>query len=237
MEFLVQKLDYELYQLLFVQKDLETSKNVWQKVVNNPVFLNMAIRVVEKENGASFLAPTIVFLMLNNPSIVSKDIYDALVNTLFNNPDLTTGIVVDNEVLDYLSLVIRNNENIITERWKRVIFNRIQKSHGLYEQLSLVNYNAISSNGYVALNYQNGNFCVSLREDEYKSINNNSHFTIINEPRIKDARDFRYQILSNPSFSDTEKEYVSRLIKMDALMLEQLNKPEQANENIRRVAI
>ena len=30
MEFLVQKLDYELYQLLFVQKDLETSKNVWQ---------------------------------------------------------------------------------------------------------------------------------------------------------------------------------------------------------------
>ena len=32
MEFLVQKLDYELYQLLFVQKDLETSKNIWQKV-------------------------------------------------------------------------------------------------------------------------------------------------------------------------------------------------------------
>ena len=74
-------------------------------------------------------------------------------------------------------------------------------------------------------------------EDEYKSINNNSHFTIINEPRIKDARDFRYQILNNPSFSDTEKEYVSRLIRTDALMLEQLNKPEQANENIRRVAI
>ena len=61
MEFLVQKLDYELYQLLFVQKDLETSKNVWQKVVNNTVFLNMAIKVEEKENGASFLAPTIVF--------------------------------------------------------------------------------------------------------------------------------------------------------------------------------
>ena len=103
--------------------------------------------------------------------------------------------------------------------------------------MPLVSYNTLSSNGDVVLNYQNGDFCVSLREDEYNSINNNSHFNIINEPRIKDARDFRYQILSNPSFSDTEKEYVSRLIRTDALMLEQLNRLEQPKEHIRRVAI
>ena len=237
MEFLVQKLDYELYQLLFVQKDLETSKNVWQKVVNNTVFLNMAIKVEEKENGASFLAPTIVFLILNNPSIVSKDIYDALVKTIFNNPGLTTGIAVDNEVVDYMSLILRNNDATITDKGKRVIYDRIEANYGLYEQMPLVSYNTLSSNGDVVLNYQNGDFCVSLREDEYNSINNNLHYTIINEPRIKDARDFRYQILSNPSFSDTEKEYVSRLIRTDALMLEQLNASEQPNENIRRVAI
>ena len=39
MEFLVQKLDYELYQLIFVQKDLEKVKNIWQKVINNEAFL------------------------------------------------------------------------------------------------------------------------------------------------------------------------------------------------------
>ena len=177
------------------------------------------------------------FLILNNPSIVSKDIYDALVKTIFNNPGLTTGIAVDNEVVDYMSLILRNNDATITDKGKRVIYDRIEANYGLYEQMPLVNYNAISSNGDVVLNYQNGDFCVSLREDEYNSINNNLHFNIINEPRIKDARDFRYQILSNPSFSDTEKEYVSRLIKTDALMLEQINASEQPNENIRRVAI
>ena len=235
MKFLVQKLDYELYQLIFVQKDLEKVKNIWQKVINNEAFLKLAIKV--EENNTSFIAPTIVFLILNNPSIVSKDIYDALVKTIFNNPGLTTGIVVDNEVVDYMSLILRNNDATITDKGKRVIYDRIEANYGLYEQMPLVNYNAISSNGDVVLNYQNGDFCVSLREDEYNSINNNLHFNIINEPRIKDARDFRYQILSNPSFSDTEKEYVSRLIKTDALMLEQINASEQPNENIRRVAI
>ena len=234
MEFLVQKLDYELYQLIFVQKDLEKVKNIWQKVINNEAFLKLAIKV--EENNTSFIAPTIVFLILNNPSIVSKDIYEEIIKTIFNNPNLAIGILIDEEVIDYFVAILKNSDIFISQKGKKIIFDRIKNNYGLYEQMPLVSYNTISSNGEILLNYQNGDFCVSLREDEYNSINNNSHFTIINEPRIKDARDFRYQILSNPSFSDTEKEYVSRLIKTDALLLEQLITKE-SNVNIRRVAV
>lgn len=237
MEFLVQKLDYELYQLLFIQKDLEIVKNVWQKVVKNKGFLKLAMRVEEKENGLSFLAPTIVFLMLNNPSIISKDIYDTLIKTIFNNPNLTTGIVIDKEVIDYLTIILRNHNVAITKKRKKAIFDRIENSYGLFEQIPLVGYNSISSNGDVVLNYQNGDISISLSIDEYESINNNSHITIINTPRIKDTKDFRYQILSNPNFSDTEKEYVSSLIKAETSMLEQLEEKENQKEYLRRVAI
>ena len=237
MEFLVQKLDYELYQLLFIQKDLEIVKNVWQKVVKNKGFLNMAIKVEEKENGLSFLAPTIVFLILNNPSIISKDIYDTLIKTIFNNPNLTAGIVIDNQVVDYLALVLRNHDVTMTEKRKKVIFDRIEDNYGLFEQIPLVSYNPISSNGNVVLNYQNGDISISLSVDEYKAMYKNSNITIVNEERRKNAKDFRYQILSNPNFSNAEKEYVSSLIKTEVLILEQLEEKEKQKEYLRRVAI
>ena len=110
MKVLTEKLDYQLYEEMFVNKDLSKVRELWKAICENPVFLREAMEIDKIANSSvlSFRAPMICFMMLRLPASVPEYFYSNLVDLVIRRQDVASSIDIHGTYIDFLSLVLGN---------------------------------------------------------------------------------------------------------------------------------
>ena len=107
MKMLIEKLDYDLFDMMFRKHDFNSAHDLWSHIAKNSGVLTEAMCVDEMPNSMcpTFRAPMICFMMLKFPNSIPKGLYDKLVDIVIRRRDIASSIVVGDNNLDFLSLV------------------------------------------------------------------------------------------------------------------------------------
>lgn len=218
MKILTEKLDYDLFDMMFRKHDSNSVHDLWEQIINNPGILKEAMQIDEIKNSMcpTFRAPMICFMMLKFPNSVPADLYDKLVDMVIRRRDIATSIMIGDSHLDFLSLVLMNNENKLDDYQRNLIINLVRDNYGLEEEKRFVSYDELleMESPTVARLSANG-LDISVSEYEYELFQagevKKAHVT----RGYKTGNDYRKELVNNASFSDWERDYVAQKVEQD----------------------
>lgn len=238
MKFLVQKIDYQLYSLIFKENNLDAAHEVWQSILNNEAFLNIAIQFDEKGKSKYFVAPTIVFLILNNPNLLPVDIYLKLVDKIFNNIDIVLNFSYFDVTFDYILMILRNNSLKLNSKNKQKLLAYIYKILNVGGITESVQYNSISNGKDILATFNRGNTTINLDELEYDILTNQGHIDIVKQKiLVSKLREYYFAIFNNPSFLEDEKDTILKRIQNIYLLVSALSNEDEVEVCTTRLAI
>lgn len=238
MKFLVQKLDYQLYSLIFKENHLDDAVEVWQNVVGNEAFLKRAMQIDELDNKKFFVAPTIVFLILNNPSLVSEDVYLGLIDIIFNNLDMVLNVSYNNFNFDYILMILRNNSLKLSAKNKQRLISHIFRLTNLNNDTDCILYGKLVSGGENVATFKNGKTAINLDEFECSFLSSNGQINIIKQKLLLSRlREYYYAIFSNPNFIDDEKEIILKKIQNIYMLISALTNDDEIEITTTKLAI
>ena len=92
MKMLIEKLDYDLFDMMFRKHDFNSAHDLWSHIAKNSGVLTEAMCVDEIPNSMcpTFRAPMICFMMLKFPNSIPKGLYDKLVDKVIRRRDIAT---------------------------------------------------------------------------------------------------------------------------------------------------
>lgn len=225
MKILTEKLDYQLYDLIFIKNDYESARKLWNSVCQNPVFLKEAIVPTKVDNSGilSFRAPMITFMILRFPNLVQAEIYQAVADMVIKRRDIATTIAVAGKHFDFLTLVLKNSDWHLEKYQKDFIMQRVTNSFGVEEEKSIVSYNElIEMESPVVARMVVGDLDVRVTEYEWEMFTNGEVKNVNRVRKYKDSQDYRDSIIANANFQESEKEYVLDKIEQDEQEFRQL---------------
>ena len=238
MKFLVQKLDYELYNLIFKENNLDAAIDIWQSIVDNEAFLKAAMQIGELDNKKCFVAPTIVFLILNNPSLVKEDVYLSLIDIIFNNLDMVLNVSYNNFNFDYILMILRNNSLKLSAKNKQRLISHIFRLANLNNDTDCILYGKLVSGGENVATFKNGKTAINLDEFECRILSSNGQINIIKQKLLLSRlREYYYAIFSNPNFIDVEKEIILKKIQNIYLLANALESADEMEITTTKLAI
>lgn len=218
MKKLIEKLDYQLFEAMFVKKDLEETEKLWQAIRCNPLFLNdgMEIEMMKNSTVLSFRAPFICFMILRFPASVPKGIYEKLVDTVIRRKDVASSIFVAGTYLDFLTLILENPNLSLTEYQKNQIMHSIAYGYGIEENKLQVCYNELlDMESPVVAKFASDGLDVEVSEYEHEMFLNGEVKNASSVRRYKSAIDYRNRIGNNSNFTDFERAMVNERINQD----------------------
>ena len=218
MKILTEKLDYDLFAAMFIEQDEEKVQTMWENICKNSVFLIEAIQIDNVTNGMcpTFRAPMICFMMLKFPNTVPRHLYEKLVDIVIRRTDIANSIYVGGIYLDFLSLILANNEYMIPDYQKERILNMVQSGYGLEEEKRFVTYDELlEMDSPVVAKLVAGDLEILVNEYAYESFQAGEVKHIGISRKYKGSIDYRSNIIINSSFSESEKAYVLERINQD----------------------
>ena len=218
MKILTEKLDYDLFAAMFIEQDEEKVQTMWENICKNSGFLIGAIQIDNVTNGMcpTFRAPMICFMMLKFPNTVPRCLYEKLVDTVIRRTDIANSIYVGGIYLDFLSLILANNEYMIPDYQKERILNMVQSGYGLEEEKRFVTYDELlEMDSPVVAKLVAGDLEILVNEYAYESFQAGEVKHIGISRKYKGSIDYRSNIITNSSFSESEKAYVLERINQD----------------------
>ncbi len=218
MKILTEKLDYDLFVAMFIEQDEEKVQTMWENICKNSGFLIDAIQIDNVTNGMcpTFRAPMICFMMLKFPNTVPRYLYEKLVDTVIRRTYIANSIYVGGIYLDFLSLILANNEYMIPDYQKERILNMVQSGYGLEEEKRFVTYDELlEMDSPVVAKLVAGDLEILVNEYAYESFQDGEVKHIGISRKYKGSIDYRSNIITNSSFSENEKAYVLERINQD----------------------
>lgn len=213
MKLITSKLDYELYRNLFIKKDLEETKKLWDAICQNPVFLREAIRVQGKGN---FLAPTICFMILKFPKDVDDVIYQNLAATIINSSSVVSSLRVGKTLIDFLALIMGNKDLKLNDYQKKLIIDGVVRNYGMEEDRVEVSYDELLDfESLTVARFKNDALDISVSEYEKEVFDKDEVLIVQKSKRYKQALDYRREILDNGNFDEVTKDMVAKRIEQD----------------------
>lgn len=218
MKMLIEKLDYDLFDMMFRKHDFNSAHDLWSHIAKNSGVLTEAMCVDEMPNSMcpTFRAPMICFMMLKFPNSIPKGLYDKLVDRVIRRRDIASSIVVGDNNLDFLSLVLMNDKNILNNYQKEQIISLVRDNYGLEEEKRFVSYDELlemESPMVARLRADGLDICVS--EYEYELFKDGEVKKAQVTRGYKTSNDYRKKIVTNGNFSKWERDYVAQKIEYD----------------------
>lgn len=218
MKVLTEKLDYQLYEEMFVNKDLSKVRELWKAICKNPVFLSEAMEIDKIANSSvlSFRAPMICFMMLRLPASVPEYFYSNLVDLVIRRQDVASSIDIHGTYIDFLSLVLGNCNLKLEDYQKDKIMDLISSNYGFEENKLSVNYTELlAMESPVVARLHAKDLDVSVSEYEYEAFFNGEVKSADVTRRYKTASDYRTNALKNTSFSEFDRDMILTRINQD----------------------
>lgn len=218
MKILTEKLDYDLFEKMFIEQDLEGAHALWQNVCKNSAFLREAMQIEDVKDGMcpTFRAPMICFMILKFPNSVTKELYEKLVDLVIRRRDVASSINIGDNYLDFLSMILMNSDVKLNDYQKSLIINLVQDNYGINEDKKAVSYDELLDiESPLVVKFSGNGLEISVSEYEYESLQKGEVKKARNIRRYKDGNDYRKKIVTNPNFSELEKKYVAERIEQD----------------------
>ena len=176
MKRIVSKVDYELYQR--GQVDPRLALDLWFGICKNISFIESAIEIKQDNNGEKcFFAPAICHMILSNPWDVDKKLYDRLVLTLLNNPDLNKISVFGN--MTFLCLIIFNGAFGFDDWYLHLTSDGInKKTQEKHFEVKRVIYDEVLNDGNVSMSYKNNDLDISLSDSEIERFSKGDYISL-----------------------------------------------------------
>ncbi len=220
MKYLTEKVDYQLYESLFIDKDLEETKKLWVQICKNPVFLRESIEIDAIANSPilSFRGPTICFMMLQYPESVPNEIYKKLVDLIIRRRDIVDNIWMYDNYISFLALLLENKDLKMTDYQRARIMDRVAGDFGFEENTTYVVYSdLLEMESPNVAHFAAGDLYISVSEYEYESFLNGEVKKTGAARKYRDQGDYRIRIMGNNNFTDIEKRSVLELIDADEM--------------------
>lgn len=224
MKVLTEKLDYQLYEEMFVNKDLSKVRELWKAICENPVFLSEAMEIDKIANSSvlSFRAPMICFMMLRLPASVPEYFYSNLVDLVIRRQDVASSIDIHGTYIDFLSLILDNGNLKLEDYQKDKIMTLISSNYGVEENKLSVNYTELlAMESPVVARIHAKDLDVSVNEYEYEAFFNGEVKNAGVVRRYKTASDYRIFALKNISFSEIDRDLILARLNQDELEFQQ----------------
>lgn len=225
MRKIIAKVDYMLYEEMFFYKDLDAVVSLWEKVINNQVFLNSALEIVTtKTSGKHFLSPMICLMILKYPELVPESIYDKLVRLVLQNPDVTSSIAIDeSRKIDYLSLILKNPEVKLSDFETANIIKRVIQEYGIIENKKVAYYTILEDIVSPTIaTYKSDTLEVKVSEYEFGAIESKNLLSLRDIQGFKSISDYRSAILTNSNFTEAQKRDVLNQMINDEVEFESM---------------
>ena len=217
MKLLTEKLDYQLYEEMFIKKDLDEVSKLWKAICENPVFLSEAIKLDNMANSTvlSFRAPMICFMILHLPNSVPEYIYSNLVDLVIRREDIASFIDIHGISIDFMSLILNNNLNL-NDYQKNKIMDLISNDYGVFASKLSVTYNELlAMESPVVARMHTKDLDVSVNEYEYEAFLSGEVKNVSVVKRYKNSIDYRYFALKNSNFSQNDLDLILTRINQD----------------------
>ena len=218
MRTITEKMDYDLFKTLFLERDFSKIQILWSNICKNPGFLREGMVIDEVKRGMcpTFRAPMICFLMLKYPELVPNDLYEKLVDTIIRRKDIASSIYVGGTYLDFLSLLLVNPNCKLRDYQKTMILEMIRDNYGIEEEKRYVSYDELlDMESPMVSKLVTGDLEVTVSEYEYEAFKNGE----VKHPNVtkkyKDKFNYRVNVLANPNFSEIEKTFVQEHVYRD----------------------
>lgn len=212
MKKIISKVDYELYKDEFLNG--KGSEELWSQIKNDRFFLNGAIKLVEHDGIKCFVAPMIVVSMLKNIQDLPQDILDKLINTIISNRDLVDGLWINDSIIDYLGLVLKDDSIKLDSFKKKLILNRVLNSYGPLQTKKVVSYDTlVDTFKEEVASYKSKGLEVTIDKSEAMFFKDGSNLIVSKKDVLNDIKDYREEILENGNFTYLEKDMVLNHLK------------------------
>lgn len=219
MQRIIAKVDYELYEALVLNKDVKKVEELWRTISQNSVFLSEAIKIVpkRKSNFKRFTSPMIVFMMLKFPDTVPTEIYKELVSkVLLDNSVARVVALEDGTSLDYLELILQNNNLILNDYQKDYILKQLRQEHSIITSENAVVYQKMDKVfSRVIATYSKDDFEVRVTEYESAKFDSGDIISCQIANCFRNPYSYHVAITENPNFQGISGNHLNDLVRKE----------------------
>lgn len=119
------QIDNCLYKTVYIENNIKRYNEIWSKIKDNKEILTKAIQVTKNKfnTGDTLLGITIADLMLINYRDIDNNVYQQLINTIYNNQDIARTVLdgASNGGYSFLLMSLWNHKIKLTEKQKQFV--------------------------------------------------------------------------------------------------------------------
>ena len=189
---------------LLTNENYENKEKTWNKIKNNKQLLEYAI----KNNTESFNSNIIVGKILKDNTLYNSDIYNNLINTIFNSSKLSRIINPTCKTETFLISIMKNDSLKLTKEQKLFLIN--ESNNDLVEfSISDLRFLIIKNKNF-SLQERKNLFNFFYTNDEHKiMILEELKYIIIKELNLHIVEEDDIEYIANLNILDIKKKYIS----------------------------